>query len=103
MAKTYEQAFTKAAWIDKTREPEKLQGLIEKQQAIQKEAIRVSMELTKSTRSRLEGPLPAKLETLADNQVQAPTITKQREKYAEAQAKIDELEREMIVAQQARA
>jgi len=101
--RTYEAAFSKAAAIEKTRPPEKIQAAIETQQGIQTEAIRVSMELTKASRKKLQGPLPAKLETLADDPIQAPTIAKQRDKYNAAAARIDELTKELIIAQQARA
>ena len=101
MINKYDNAVLKAHGIEQTRPPEKIQADIETQQAIQKEAVRVTMELTRATRRNHRGPLQ-KIETMVDNPVQVPTVAKQREKYDAAAVRIDELQHELVVAQQVR-
>ena len=99
---TFDRAFEKAHVIDTGRTPAAIRADIAKQEGIQKEAIRCCMELTGDKRRRLKEPLK-KPENMASDPAMIPVIAKHREKYGAAAVKIVELERELAVAEGARA
>ena len=100
--KTFDQAFETAHVRDTSREPAAIQAEIDKELAKQREAVRVSIELTGDARRRLTQPLTKPYEKMASDPVQIQTIAKQRTKYDEAAARLADLERELIVSQQVR-
>ena len=100
---TFDEAFVKAATADETRTPDAIRKDIARQEGIQKEAVRSTVELTGDARRRLKQPRTTKpIESMA-NPIMSTVVTKEREKYNAAAAKIAELEKELAVSEGARA
>ena len=99
---TFDEAFVKAATADETRTPDAIRKDIARQEYIMREAVRSTVELTGDARRRLKQPRTTKpIESLA-NPIMASVVTKEREHYNAAAAKLAELERELSVSEAAR-
>ena len=103
MKATFDQAFEKAHLADTTRKPEAIRADIAKQEGIQKECIRASIEISGDKRRRLHEPLRKPYENMASNPIMVPVIAQHREKYGAAAVRINELEKELAVSEGARA